>query len=117
LKTIFTKQRAIIKLYLINLIEQKQTYGLHYQDIINTKIKAFDHQPAESEIYKVLHELTSDGLVRRDKRLMASDGLKEVVVYSLTDSGYKEALMYKQLVKEDLERSRRIIDKVLKDNF
>ncbi|MFX3617062.1 MAG: helix-turn-helix transcriptional regulator [Sporolactobacillus sp.] len=117
MQTFLTKQRAVLKIYLIHEIERSKSYGWAYRQSIALKNKAY--QPTNSEIYKALHELTADGMVQRKKRQQVEkgEGLGEIVVYSFTEEGSRKAQLYKQQVKEDLERSRRLIDAILKDIY
>jgi DNA-binding PadR family transcriptional regulator len=112
-----TKQRAVLKLYLLNLAEQKRLYGLQFKDIIQKQFQKHGYIPSHSEIYKALYELTEDGILKRIKQPVEEGGFQEVVIYQFTEEGLKMAKAYKKLVKEDLERSRRLIDKIMKDNF
>lgn len=85
----------------------------------NIDFQRKEYHPTESEFYKALYELSEDGIVQRHKRSQEEKGkgLKEIVIYSFTEDGYGKAQVYKQQVKIDLERSRRIIDSVLADNY
>lgn len=113
-----TTQRAILKVYLINMIEQKRSYGRRYLDYIKSQVREYGYEPRPSEIYKALHELTDEGVIYRTKRLKEFDeGLQEVVLYSFAENGFELAQRYKKLVKDDLERSKKLINKILKDNY
>ncbi|RYL92134.1 Replication termination protein [Sporolactobacillus sp. THM7-4] len=114
-----TKQRAILKVYLISLIERKKMYGLQYLNELRETFKPYGYVPKHSEIYKALHELTSEGVVYRTRKLRSEDkeGFQEIIYYQFTEKGYEKGQLYKRQVKTDLERSRDIIEKVLKDNY
>lgn len=114
-----TKQRAILKVYLINLIDKKKMYGMQYLQLIREAFKEYGYIPKHSEIYKALHELTRDGIVYRTKKLRSEDkdGFQEIIIYQFTEEGHKKAQLYKKQVKADLERSRDILSKVIKDNY
>lgn len=112
-----TKQRAVLKLYLLKLAEQKRLYGLQFKSIIQEQLQEYGYRPPHSEIYKALYELTEDGILKRIKQAVEEGGFQEVVIYQFTEEGRQKANAYKKLVKDDLERSKRLIEKIMKDNF
>lgn len=117
MNSFLTKQRAVLKVYLLNEIERSKSYGWRYTETIAARNA--NYHPTHSEIYKALHELTADGLISRHKQRVAErgSGLQEVVLYSFTEDGYHRAQVYKLRVKSDLERSKRLIDSIIADNY
>jgi DNA-binding PadR family transcriptional regulator len=115
LQTFLTKERAALKICLIHAIEQNPSYGWAYRSSIAETTAGFS--PSKSETYKALHELAAAGIVRRTKRLRNEGGFQEIIVYTFAADGYAKAQQYKQLVKTDLERSRTLIDHLLKHCF
>ncbi|RYM06330.1 Replication termination protein [Sporolactobacillus sp. THM7-7] len=114
-----TKQRAILKVCLISLIERKKMYGLQYLKELKETFKPYGYVPKHSEIYKALHELTAEGIIYRIKKRRCPDreGFQEIIIYQFTEDGLEKGRVYKQMVRSDLERSLGIIRKVLKDNY
>ncbi|MFC7392904.1 Replication termination protein [Scopulibacillus cellulosilyticus] len=114
-----TKQRAVLKLYLINLVEQDRLYGLQFLQLLRKEFEPYGFRPTHSEIYKSLHELTKEGILFRTKKLKGEgqDGFQEIVIYQFTEGGYEKAKAYKKLVKQDLDRSQQMINKILRDNY
>ncbi|MGD6815941.1 Replication termination protein [Metabacillus sp. 84] len=109
------KQRAFLKLYMITLTDQKRLYGLKLLDTMRDEFRRFGYKPNHSEVYKALHELIDDGVLRQVKKKKEGMKLQEVVFYEFKD--YEAAMLYKKQLKVELERCQGLIDKAIKDNF
>ncbi len=114
-----TKQRSVLKVYLLNMIEKKKLHGWQYLQELKEELKPFGYQPSHSEIYKSLHELTEEGILQRSKQLRNKEegGFQEIVLYHLLESGRGKADAYKRLVKQDLDRSQQLLKKIINDNY
>jgi DNA-binding PadR family transcriptional regulator len=113
------KQRAFLKLYLLSLIEEKKEYALQYFQTLTDMFQACGYQPSRSEIYKSLHELSQDGILKRIKKIKGDPkaDFQEVVLYQFTEIGYEKAKQYKSLVRADLDRCIGLLQKAVRDNF
>ena len=113
--TFMIRQRAFLKLYLINLSESGRLYGLGFLEVLKEDFRPFGYKPTHSEIYKSLHELMNEGVLERRKKLKEGASLQEIAVYRIKDQG--KADLYKKQVKHDLDRCQGLIKKALKDNY
>jgi DNA-binding PadR family transcriptional regulator len=111
------KQRAFLKLYLITLTEQERLYGLKILDLLRQEFKPFGYRPNHSEVYKALHDLIEDGILKQVKTKKEGMKYQEVVYYRFTEEGYKKAQLYKKQLKAELDRCEALIRKAIKDNF
>ncbi|WP_263117585.1 helix-turn-helix transcriptional regulator [Bacillus subtilis] len=113
------KQRAFLKLYVYKIIDHSKGYGSQYLNDLQKEFSVFGYKPTHTELYKVLHQLTRDGYVKREKQIKGQKGVdfQEIVLYQLTDEGKKEYDLYKVQMKKELERCRGLLDKALKDHF
>ncbi|MEK1828923.1 helix-turn-helix transcriptional regulator [Priestia megaterium] len=113
------KQRAFLKLYLYSIIQEQKQYGQEYLHKLREEFKPFGYKPTHSEMYKILHELTRDQLVTREKKIRGERGIdfQEIIYYELTDKGLEEYKLYKKQMKVELERSTALLQKALKDHY
>lgn len=111
------RQRAVLKVYLINLVEKQQDYGLAYLDDLRSELRGLGYIPSHTEIYRALHDLVEVGILKRVERKLHEEGYQKVVTYVFTESGYYEGQRYKEQVKNDLDRSAKVIQKILADNY
>ncbi|GAB7388038.1 replication termination protein [Bacillaceae bacterium] len=111
------KQTALLKLYLITMIENDRCYGRQFYEELTEKFKAYGFKPYPSQIYELLIDMYHDGWVKREEVKKDPDGLQKVVFYRFTDYGYEQARLFKKQVKADLDRSIGLLQKALKDNF
>lgn len=113
------KQRAFLKLYLLDLIERQKGYGFQMLDDLRKEFKAYGYSPTHSELYKSLHELYKEGIVTREKKIKGEPGVdfQEIVIYHLTDKGKKEAILYKKQMKTELDRCSALLNKAIKDHY
>ncbi len=109
------KQRAFLKLYLITNIENDRWYGMKLLDEIRKEFKPMGFEPQHPEIYRALHELLEEGILKRGKIKKEGSKYQEIAVYFIRD--VEKANAYKKLVKYDLDRGYQIIKKALKDNY
>ncbi|NEY21343.1 Replication termination protein [Bacillus ginsengihumi] len=110
------KQRAFLKLYIITNIENGRWYGLKLLDELKKEFKPLGFEPQHSEVYRALHELEDEEeILTKGKVKVAGAKRKEVVVYKIKD--HEKAQAYKKLVKTDLDRCVKLLQKALKDNF
>ncbi|MTH51966.1 Replication termination protein [Bacillus mangrovi] len=109
------KQRAFLKLYMITLTDQKRLYGLKLLDTMRDEFRQYGYKPNHSEIYKALHELIDDGVLRQVKRKKEGMKLQEVVFYEFKD--FDAAMLYKKQLKTELDRCQGLLDKAIRDNF
>lgn len=113
------KQRAFLKLYIYRIIDHNKGYASQYLNDLRNEFKEFGYKPSHTELYKVLHDLTRDGHVKREKQLLRQEEayFQEIVLYQLTEKGKKEYELYKKQMKVELERCKGLLDKALKDNY
>jgi DNA-binding PadR family transcriptional regulator len=113
------KQRAFLKLYLLNNIPKQKGYGLKLLEELREDFKQYVYSPTHSELYKVLHELTREGIVRREKKLLGEPGVdfQEIIIYHLTDKGQQEKELYKKQMKAELDRCLALLNKAIRDNY
>ncbi|UOE58011.1 helix-turn-helix transcriptional regulator [Cytobacillus oceanisediminis] len=114
------KQRAFLKLYLLNKIKEKKGgYGSQFLTDLQKEFKQYGYSPTHTELYKTLHELTRDGAVKREKRLLGEPGVnfQEIIVYSLTDEGQEQLEIHNKLMKVELERCIGLLNKAIRDNY
>ncbi|MDQ0215514.1 DNA-binding PadR family transcriptional regulator [Oikeobacillus pervagus] len=97
------KQRAFLKLYMIRLVEENRLYGMQALDELRQTFQNFGYSPNHSEIYRALHELIDDGVLKRKKVIQEGAKYKEIVIYQFQD--YEQAKLYKKQMKVDLDRS------------
>ncbi|MBS4176844.1 helix-turn-helix transcriptional regulator [Lederbergia citrea] len=109
------KQRAFLKLYLITNIENGRWYGMKLLDELRKEFKPMGFEPQHPEIYRALHELLEDGILKRGKIKKDGSKYQEIAVYYIRDA--EKASAYKKLIKYDIDRSYRMIRKALEDNF
>ncbi|MEK4029747.1 Replication termination protein [Pseudobacillus sp. FSL P4-0506] len=109
------KQRAFLKLFMIRFVEENKLYGMQAMDELKMTFKQFGYEPNHSEIYRSLHELIDDGILKRQKKLQEGAKYKEVVIYQFAD--YEKARLYKKQVKTDLDRSMGLLRKALEDVY
>lgn len=113
--TFMLRQRAFIKLYLITMTEQKRLYGFKIWETLEEEFKEFGYKPQRSEIYKSLHELLDDGILKSHNVEKEGTKRQEVVVYQFKN--HDEAKAYKKLLKAELDRCVGLLQKALKDNY
>jgi len=113
------KQRAFLKLYLLDLIADHRGYGLQMQQELQSKFEPYGYSPSHSEIYKTLHELAKDKWVRREKKLLGEPGIdfQEIVIYHLTDYGKSEMDLYKKQLKVELDRCYGLMGLAISDHY
>lgn len=113
------KQRAFLKLYLFNKIEQHKGYGSQMLEDLRKEFKQYGYSPTHSEMYKTLHELYNEGLVRREKKIKGQQGVdfQEIVIYHLTDKGKEESILYKKQMKVELDRCVSLLNKAIHDHY
>lgn len=109
------KQRAFLKIYLISMAEKERLYGLKYLETIKDEFRVYGYKPGHSEIYKSLHELIDDGILRKMKRIKEGMKLQEVIYYMIEDKG--KANLYKKQLKVELERCHKLLGKALADIY
>jgi len=107
------KQRAFLKLYLIQLIRQGKGYGLQLQGEVEKKFRQYGFIPTKTEIYRSLQDLLEDGILSRVKEKKDGARYAEIVVYSILD--YDKADSYTRTVRDDIERSVALLEQSLKD--
>ncbi|MFE4029336.1 helix-turn-helix transcriptional regulator [Priestia sp. YIM B13551] len=113
------KQRAFLKLYMYQIIMEQKRYGQEYLHKLRKEFEPFGYSPTHSEMYKVLHELTREKLVTREKRIKGEPGVdfQEVIFYELTDKGKEEYDLFKKQMKVELERNKALLEKALRDHY
>ena len=104
-------QRAMLKAYLLSIIESENLYGLEYRDFIRQEYREVGYRPNHSEIYKSLHELMDEGIVKQRKRKKDGKKLQEVVYYTIVDKN--KANLYRKQVKVELERCEHLMKKTI----
>jgi DNA-binding PadR family transcriptional regulator len=109
------KQRAFLKLYLITMTEKKRLYGFKILDELREEFRPYGYRPNHSELYKALHDLIKDGILKQIKQKKEGAEFQEVVYYQFVD--YEKAKQYKRQLKAELDRSKAIIEKAIRDNF
>ena len=113
------KQRAFLKLYLLEMIEQHKGYGFQMKEELQQAFREYGYRPTHPEIYKTLHELAKDGWVKRERRLrgMENDEFQEIILYHLTDYGKEQLILYKKQMKVELDRCLGLLHKAVRDLY
>lgn len=113
------KQRSFLKLYLLSSIEKEKGYGLQFLNDLRKEFKEFGYVPTHSELYKTLHSLASDGIVRREKRIKGEPGVdfQEIIIYHLTEEGKDSLDLYKKQMKTEIDRCIGLLNKGLSDHY
>ena len=106
-----TKQRAFLKLYLIQLLRKGRGYGSQLQDDLEAKFAEFNYRPTQTEVYRSLQDLLEEGILKRWKEKKGK--YAEVAVYEIID--YEKASAYQRLVRKDIDRSNQLLLRALKD--
>ncbi|MGG1263746.1 helix-turn-helix transcriptional regulator [Brevibacillus laterosporus] len=109
------KQRAYLKVYLITKIKKGRSYGLQLAKELGDEFIRDGFVPTSAEVYRSLDELVEQGIVSRHTQLQEGTEKKPIIVYKINDLHIADS--YLQLVQQDLQRSQRLIEKALKDNF
>jgi DNA-binding PadR family transcriptional regulator len=109
------KQRAFLKLYMITYVEQERLYGMKLLEVLREEFKPYGYRPQHTEVYKALHELIEDGILKQVKRKKEGMKYQEVVYYQFKD--YEKAKLYKKQLKEELDRCKGLIQKAISDNY
>lgn len=113
------KQKAFLKLYLLEAAAHPRDYGSVILDDLRRKFKPFGYNPSHTELYKTYKELYKEGLVGKRKEILGDpvENVQEVFIYYLTDEGKKELEIYRKLMKTELERSVAILQVALEDHY
>ena len=109
------RQRAFLKVILISKIEKGRNYGSQLLDELQTEFDVYGYEPNHAEIYRALHELMEDGILKRTKQIIEGTKYKEIAVYSIADIEKLKA--YKKLAKTDLDRCVGMLNKVVRDCY
>lgn len=109
------KQRAFLKLYLITNIQNGRWYGLKLLEELHKEFAPYAYEPNHAELYRALHELLEDGILKRGKIKREGSKYQEVAIYSIRDD--EKAKAYKKLIKADLDRCSQLLRKALQDNY
>lgn len=113
--TFVLRQRAFLKLYMLQKAEKGNLYGLQILSDLMDYFNDLGYKPTKSEVYKSLHELLKEGLIKRKWIDKEGTEMQEVAVYQIGDTEKVKA--YKALVKIDLDRSVSLLNRALKDNY
>lgn len=97
------------------MTEKKRLYGFKILDELREEFRPYGYRPNHSELYKALHDLIKDGILKQIKRKKEGAEFQEVVYYQFVD--YEKAKQYKRQLKAELDRSKAIIEKAIRDNF
>ncbi|SDN46888.1 replication termination protein [Fictibacillus solisalsi] len=112
------KQKAFLKLHILHKVEKKNGYGLQILDELRKEFKQFGYSPNHSDIYRILQELTKEGILRREKRLMDGNAeFQEIVVYHLTEKAPEAIVLYKKQMKVELDRCISLLNKTVHDIY
>ncbi|MEX3713360.1 helix-turn-helix transcriptional regulator [Cytobacillus horneckiae] len=113
------RQRAFLKLYLMKMIHENKKYGTEFMGDLDKEFKPYGYSPTHSEIYKTLHELTRENIVRREKKLRGEPGVdfQEIIIYHLTDKGKEEYDLYRKQMKVELDRCVGLLQKAISDHY
>ena len=109
------RQRAFLKVILISKIEKGRNYGSQLLDELQTEFDVYGYEPNHAEIYRALHELMEDGILKRTKQIIEGAKYKEIAVYCIADVDKMNA--YKKLAKADLDRCVGMLNKVVRDCY
>ena len=107
------KQRLFIKGYLITYIENSRPYGIQMLDELKQHFKPLGYSPNHAEIYRALHELLDEGIVRSGQKKLKEDSYQEITIYYIRDA--EKALALKRYVEEEVIRSQSILQKAIED--
>ncbi|EIL83355.1 helix-turn-helix transcriptional regulator [Bacillus altitudinis] len=114
--TFLLRQKQFLKLSAITYIEQERYYASEILQLLKKEYSEFGYKPSHTEVYKALNELVEEGMLERHARKQGEDyQYKEVVTYSLIDR--TAAANYKKKTHELLVNSKKMIQKIIKNNF
>ena len=109
------RQRAFLKMIFIKEAQRGSFYGLQVKQVVGKTFESFNYVPTNSEIYKSLHELIEDEILKSSKILKPDTTYQELVVYSVQDED--KARAYLRAVKSDLDYSVHLLQKSLNEYF
>ena len=107
------KQRLFLKAYLITFIEKGRPYGTQMLQELKEQFKPFGFSPNHAEVYRALHELMKEGVIRPDKRKLREDTFQEVTIYFLRDK--EKAQSIKQQALDEFIRSHALLEQAIED--
>ncbi len=115
-------QRRFIKLYILHILEQRQTYGLEMMEQLKAYLKEEGYSPPSSELYRGLHELVSEGIIASIPTLKrdhngGDEDFQEVVLYRYTTEGKEKASVFRQEMKMEIDRCLGMLRLAVKENF
>jgi DNA-binding PadR family transcriptional regulator len=113
------KQKAFLKLYLLEIAASPKDYGSVVLDDLRAKFKPYGYSPSHTELYKTYKELYKQGFVKRRSEIKGDphENIQEVFIYYLTEKGKDELETYRKLMKVELERSIGILQTALEDHY
>ncbi|WP_026693955.1 Replication termination protein [Peribacillus kribbensis] len=121
------KQRAFLKLYLLDYIQSNKSYGRQFVEDLRKEFEPYAYAPTHSEVYKCLHDLYREGYLKREKKLLGEQGgdfigkkdatFQEIIVYHMTEEGKAKLETYRKTLKVELERCIGLLTKGLNDHF
>ncbi|MDQ0206062.1 helix-turn-helix transcriptional regulator [Alkalicoccobacillus murimartini] len=107
------KQRLFIKGYLITYIETSRPYGIQMLDELKQHFKPLGYTPNHAEIYRALHELLDEGIVRSGQKKLTEDSYQEITIYYIRDAEKAHAL--KQHIADEVRRSHKVLLRAIED--
>ncbi|ARR10698.1 helix-turn-helix transcriptional regulator [Paenibacillus bovis] len=115
-------QRPFIKLYILHILDQRQSYGLEMISEVKRYLKEEGYTPPQSEIYRGLNELVTAGIIETTHRIKkdhngSTGDFQEIILYKYTIDGRQKAEMFKREVKLELDRCIGMLKQARKDNF
>lgn len=105
------KQRFFLKYVILRKLQEKGP--MHAYDLMNLIIEEYEeevYRPLESEIYKCLYDLSLNKEIAT-REVKRTGAIQKVILYSLNGKMHQA---YMKTAEEELERSRRMIDRALK---
>lgn len=94
-------QRPFIKLYILHILDKRQSYGLEMMSELKGYLKEEGYTPPTSEIYRGLEELLKAEIIETTHRIKKDHNgtardFQEIILYRYTENGRQKAEEFKK---------------------
>ncbi|MEF2247958.1 helix-turn-helix transcriptional regulator [Paenibacillus sp. IITD108] len=108
-------QTAFLKLNLLTIIEKDRLYGLQILKELQGLYEKHHYRIKHEHVYRTLHELVHDGYLIQEKEKVTE--FQEVIYYRFSTAGREMARIYRENMKEELNRSIGLLQEAVKVNY
>ncbi len=108
-------QAAFLKLNLLTIIEKERLYGYQIKRELQSLYQNHRYTIKHEHIYRALHDLVNEGYLIQEKEKIAE--FQEVVYYRFSDNGLERAQVYREQMKNELDRSIELLQEAKKLNY